>query len=57
MMVVHLDRLAPYQGAARDERPYGRSGGRVWRIVAAKGDRTKTSQTEASGKRGTGVHR
>jgi hypothetical protein len=20
-MVVHLDRLAPYQGAARDERP------------------------------------
>jgi hypothetical protein len=36
MIVIHLDRLASYQGAARDERPYGESGCSGWRIVAAR---------------------
>jgi hypothetical protein len=35
MMVVHLDRLAPYQGTARAERPYGR---RSWRIIIMRNE-------------------
>jgi hypothetical protein len=36
MMVVHLERLAPYQGASRDERTDGGSESSGWRIAAAE---------------------
>jgi hypothetical protein len=31
--MVQLDRLAPYQGTARDEQPQGGSSGRSWRVI------------------------
>jgi hypothetical protein len=32
MIIVHLNRLASYQGAARDERPKGGSSGNNWKV-------------------------
>jgi hypothetical protein len=55
MVVVHLVRLAPYQGAARDERPWG---GSSWRMNTAENrdtggrwDRSQTSHAQASEKK------
>jgi hypothetical protein len=42
IMVVHLDRLAAYQGAARDEQPLGGSGGSSWIVVTGKEKESKT---------------
>jgi hypothetical protein len=36
MMVVHLDRLATYQGAVRDERTYGGNGCSGLKVVATE---------------------
>jgi hypothetical protein len=36
LMVVQLDQLAPYQGTARVERPYGGSSGSSWRVNAVQ---------------------
>jgi hypothetical protein len=38
MMVVHLDRRAPYQGTARDEGPYGGSNGSGWRVITVRAE-------------------
>jgi hypothetical protein len=43
-MVVHLDRLAPHQGAVRDEQPYGGGGGNGWGAVAEKRSNGKESE-------------
>jgi hypothetical protein len=43
MMVVHLDRLAPYQGTARDDWLYGGSSRSCWRLF--------TTRTEPLGRR------
>jgi hypothetical protein len=37
-MVVQLDRLAPYQGTARDERLQGGSSGSSWRVIAVRNE-------------------
>jgi hypothetical protein len=36
MMMVHLDRLAPYQGRARDKWPWGGSSGSSWRVITGR---------------------
>jgi hypothetical protein len=43
IMVIHLGRLAPYEGTARDEQRYGGSSGSSWRV--------NTVQTEPQGGR------
>jgi hypothetical protein len=35
-MMINLDRLAPYEGTARDERPKGVSSGSGWRVITVK---------------------
>jgi hypothetical protein len=35
-MVIQLDRLASYQGAALDERPSGGSSGSSWRVIIVR---------------------
>jgi hypothetical protein len=38
MMMVHLDRLAPYQRTPRDKRPYGGSNGNHWRVITVRNE-------------------
>jgi hypothetical protein len=68
MMVVHLDRLVPYQGAARDERTQGGSGGSGWRVIIATPPKNQQEETPrerererdvastALGRKGTAIH-
>jgi hypothetical protein len=37
-MVVHLDRLVPYQGTAGDEWPSAGSSGSIWRVIIVRTD-------------------
>jgi hypothetical protein len=48
MMVIHLDLLAPYQGAIRGERPKGRSSGSGWREVTAGKTDPREDETKRS---------
>jgi hypothetical protein len=38
MIIAHLDRLAPYQRAIRDERPYGGSSRSSWRGITMRNE-------------------
>jgi hypothetical protein len=58
LMVVDLHRLAPYQGAAWDERPEGGSSRSSWRVIIMRAeprgrrrDRSQTSQEQPTEKK------
>jgi hypothetical protein len=36
IVVINRDRLAPYEGTDRDERPEGMSSGSGWRVISAE---------------------
>jgi hypothetical protein len=46
LVLLYLDRLAPFVGTTREERPYGKSSGSSWIVITGKTEPRERSETK-----------